>query len=121
VAVPGDPPLTEEAIDAYADMACFMYEQRHPGKTIDATDNRAIFASVICNKFSEAPTASDRKAVANFALSWAKFKIAWMRASSEKREEMLSHLEAGSKSANESNDQLIDLIIRSGPWSHAKI
>ena len=118
IAHPGDPPLTEEAVDAYADMACFMYEQNHPGKTIDATDNRAIFASVIMKKYEEAPTPKDQRAMANFALTWAKFKISWALASDEGRQGLVKSLEAGTKPPHQPGDELIDRIIRGGPWAH---
>ncbi|HEY9718217.1 MAG TPA: hypothetical protein V6C69_12160 [Trichormus sp.] len=120
IALPGDPPLTEDAVDAYADMACFMYEQRHPGKTIDAIDNRTIFASVICQKYNNAPSPSAKKAMANFALSWAKFKIAWADAGPPQREQLLASLEAGSKPPAELNAKVVDLIINAGPWATLK-
>lgn len=120
IALPGDPPLTEEAVDAYADMACFMYEQRHPGKTIDAIDNRTIFASVICQKYNTAPSATAKKAMANFALSWAKFKIAWADAGPPQREQLLASLEAGTKPPAELNAKVVDLIINAGPWAKLK-
>ncbi len=120
IALPGDPPLTEEAVDAYADMACFMYEQRHPGKTIDAIDNRTIFASVICQKYNNAPTPTAKKAMANFALSWAKFKIAWADAGPPQREQLLASLEAGTKPPAELNAKVVDLIINAGPWAKLK-
>src|ERR1700733_10967090 len=44
VAVPGNPTLYEDAVEAYADMACFMYTVNHPGKTVDDLENRTIFA-----------------------------------------------------------------------------
>jgi len=117
IALPGDPPLTEDAVDAYADMTCFMYEQRHPGKTIDAIDNRTIFASVICQNYTKAPSAAAKKAMANFALSWAKFKIAWADAGPPQRDRLLASLEAGSKPPAELNAKIVDMIITSGPWA----
>ncbi|MFX5999100.1 hypothetical protein ABTF05_22220, partial [Acinetobacter baumannii] len=47
VAVPGTPPLTEDAVEAYANMTCFIYEKTHPGKTVDALDNRTVFVASI--------------------------------------------------------------------------
>jgi hypothetical protein len=120
IALPGDPPLTEDAVDAYSDMACFMYEQRHPGKTIDAVDNRTIFASVICQKYNNAPSPTAKKAMANFALSWAKFKIAWADAGPPQREQLLASLEAGTKPPAELNAKVVDLIINAGPWATLK-
>lgn len=71
----GPPPLTEDAIEAYTDMTCFLYEQSHAGKTVDADDNRALYAMIIRDKFKKAPTDRDRMAMNQFPLSWAKFRI----------------------------------------------
>ncbi len=71
----GPPPLTEDAIDAYTDMTCFLYEQSHPGKTVDADDNRALYGMIVRDKFKKAPTDHDRMAMNQFPLSWAKFRI----------------------------------------------
>lgn len=71
------PQLTEDAINAYSDMACFLYEQKNPDKTLDATDNRAIFAKVISNKFAQAPDFKARMSMAYFDISWAKFRLNW--------------------------------------------
>ncbi|HEY9775281.1 MAG TPA: hypothetical protein V6C81_16060 [Planktothrix sp.] len=121
IALPGDPPLGEEAVDAYADMACFMYEQRHPGKSVDAVDNRAIFASVICQKYSNAPTPTAKKAMANFALSWARFRIGYDAAGEEQKQKLLSSLEAGSRPEVNSAGTLVEQILQQGPWAHAHI
>lgn len=93
VAVQGSPAFSEEAVEAYADMACFIYEQNNPGKTIDAFDNRAMFASKVCEKFREAPTEKDKRAMAAFDLAWAKFKVAWEAADEARRKEMLTLLQ----------------------------
>jgi hypothetical protein len=119
VVVPGEPPLTEEALDAYADMTCFLYEQKTPGKTIDSQENRAIFASVICNKYNQAPTAADRRAVANFALTWAKFKVAWLAAPPEHQAELIKSWETKIKLPDRESDKLIKLVLLTGPWATA--
>src|SRR5579885_460782 len=120
IAVAGNPPLTEAAIDAYADMACFLYEQKNPGKTVDAVDNRAVFASVIRDKFKEAPTDRDRQAMANFDLSWARFKILWAAADEAGKQSLLTswsrHGTAGSAGPK---DQTLDLLLSKGPWASA--
>lgn len=121
VAAPGTPPLTEEAIDAYGDMACFMYEQRHPGKTIDATDNRAIFATKTVDMYNHAPSEKAKKSMANFALSWAKFRIAWAGAGSHEREQLLSSLESGTKPSDDLMNETANLVINKGPWAQSKI
>jgi hypothetical protein len=118
-AVPGDPPLTEEAINAYADLTCFIYEQRHPGKTVDADDNRALLARVVADKFREAPTANDRKAMAHFDLSWAKFRILWDSADAPTRKIMLDKLDksgAGSTLALAKNP-VLEQVLLAWPWS----
>lgn len=71
----GPPPLTEDAIEAYTDMTCFLYEQSHAGKTVDAEDNRALYGMIIRDKFKKAPSDRDRMAMNQFPLSWAKFRI----------------------------------------------
>lgn len=101
VAVQGTPAFSEEAVEAYADMACFLYEQSNPGKTIDAFDNRAMFASVVCEKFRNAPSDKDKQAMAAFDLAWAKFKVAWDGANETTRASMLAALQkTGANSAN---------------------
>lgn len=106
LAVQGSPAFSEEAVEAYADMACFLYEQNNPGKTIDAFDNRAMFASVVCEKFRNAPTDKDKRAMAAFDLQWAKFKVAWESANEGQRKELLSLLQksgAGAAGASVQN------------------
>lgn len=120
VLLPGDPPLTDDAIDAYADMACFMYEQQNPGKSIDAVDNRAIFASVICNKYTQAPSPADKKAMANFALTWSKFKASWAIAGQERKEQLVAAMQNKAPKGSVSDDELIDLILKTGPWASKK-
>lgn len=117
ILLPGDPPLTDDAIDAYADMACFMYSQQNPGKSIDAVDNRAIFASVICNKYTQAPSPADKKAMANFALTWSKFKASWAIAGQERKEQLVASMQYKAAKPNTPEDELVDLILRKGPWS----
>jgi hypothetical protein len=113
LAVPGSPAFSEEAVEAYADMACFLYEQQNPGKTIDAFDNRAMFASVVCEKFRNAPTDKDKRAMAAFDLQWAKFKVAWEAANESTRKDMLTLLEksgAGSAEAS-THDPVLHSIL----------
>lgn len=122
VAAQGTPPLTEDATEAYADMACFLYEQSHPGKTVNATDNRLVFASVIRTKFIEAPTQKDRDAVANFDLSWARFKILWTGADEKVKERLLAqwtHKESTAGGAPAS-DPTLEAVLHKGPWNELK-
>lgn len=117
MAVPGTVPFSEEAIDAYADMACFIYEQQNPGKTIDALDNRAVFATVVSGKFRDAPSDRAREGMAAFDLSWSKFKIAWLKSDAKQREalvEALMKTGAGS-AAKQVQDPILDLVITNWP------
>jgi hypothetical protein len=113
ISVPGTPAFPEEAVEAYADMACFLYEQNNPGKTIDAFDNRAMFASVVREKFTNAPSEKDKLAMAAFDLAWAKFKVAWETASGATRQAMLSALqrEGANKSAAAAQDPVLKSIL----------
>jgi hypothetical protein len=117
IAVPGDPALTEDSVDAYGDMACFMYEQAHAGKTVDAIDNRTVFAAVICGKFEHAPTVADKRAMANFALTWAKFKVTYLLAPGEQRQILLQQVQSGKPPNNkEEKASLVSAIFNHGPW-----
>lgn len=118
IAVPGEPPMTESAVNAYSDMACFIYEQQHDGKTIDANDNRTLFARVITDKFREAPTAADRRAMANFDLSWAKFKIIWFNSNEKTRHVLLEKLiKTGAGSTmTVAKDPVMESILSNWPW-----
>ncbi|MBY0356551.1 MAG: hypothetical protein K2W82_01005 [Candidatus Obscuribacterales bacterium] len=120
IAVAGEPPMTEAAVNAYADMACFIYEQQHDGKTIDANDNRALFARVITEKFKAAPTAADRQAMASFDLAWAKFKIIWFNSSEKTRHLLLEKLiKSGAGSTmTVAKDPVMELILSNWPWPH---
>lgn len=120
ISVPGDPPLTEESVDAYGDMTCFMYEQAHPGKSIDAMDNRTVFASVIARKYSEAPTDKDKRAMANFSLSWSKFKVTWLSANESDRKQLFEQYTMGKPPSSDIKDPLITTIFANGPW-HPKL
>ncbi len=113
VAVAGSPDFTEEAVEAYADMACFLYEQSNPGKSINAFDNRAMFASVVCEKFRNAPADKDKAAMAAFDLSWAKFKVAWESANDATRTEMLAALQkTGANAAGKaSQDPVLHIVL----------
>ncbi|CAN5613639.1 hypothetical protein BH10CYA1_BH10CYA1_12740 [soil metagenome] len=120
IAVPGDPPLTEDSVDAYGDMTCFMYAQAHPGKTVDAIDNRTVFASVIARKYSEAPTEKDKRAMSNFSLSWSKFKVMWLSANEADRKQLYEQIAMGKPPSSDIKDPLITTIFANGPW-HPKI
>ena len=118
IAVPGEPPFSEDAVDAYADMAVFIYEQQHAGRTIDANDNRTLFAKVVVEKFNRAPTDADRRAMSSFDLAWAKFKIIWFSSSGARQKALLEKLvKAGASSTlTVSKDPLLDLVLSNWPW-----
>lgn len=119
IAAAGSPPLTEDAIEAYADMACFLYEQNHPGKTVNAMDNRMVFAGVIRGKFMEAPSEKDKAAMAIFDLTWSKFKILWDGANEHNKQKLLAawtHKNATTAGAMPT-DPTLDAVLKNGPWS----
>lgn len=124
VAVPGDPPLTDAAIKAYADMACFIFEQNHPGRTVDAEDNRTMFANVICDKYRNAPDGASKEAMLNFDLTWAKFKILWTKGTEADRQQMLSQWNTGAKPVTATpvvqrppvSDVTLAAVLNNGPW-----
>lgn len=123
IAVPGDPPLTDAAIQAYANMACFIFEQNHPGRTVDAEDNRAVFANVICDKYRQAPDGPSREAMLNFDLTWAKFKILWTKGTDADHQQMLAQWNTGAKAAATPavkrppvSDMTLAAVLNSGPW-----
>jgi hypothetical protein len=115
---PGEEPFTEDAVNAYADMAVFIYEQNHAGRTIDANDNRTIFAKVVVEKFNRAPTAADRRAMANFDLSWAKFKVVWFSSDEKTQKALLEKLvkTGASSTLTVAKDPLLDLVLSNWPW-----
>jgi len=116
LAVAGTPALSEDAVESYNDMACFMFEQKNPGKTVDADDNRAVFAHVIKDKFQEAPTEKDKLAMANFAITWSKFKIDWNMASPDKKSAFLQSLADGRSLLAFPEESLTSKIFANGPW-----
>lgn len=121
IIVPGSPQLTEEATDAFADMACFLYAYKHPGKSIDAVDNRVIFASVIAKKFNEAPSPADKWSVANFALKWSKFKILYQTAGETEKKALIQRMD-GTASPNVQIDitnPVLNAVLSHGPWVEA--
>lgn len=117
IAVAGTPPLTEDAVDAYADMACFLYEQKNPGKTIDAMENRALFSNVIMQKFKDAPSDTDRQAMTNFPIGWAKFKVLWAGADETQRKALLARLTASgvSNTAQTPADPMLAQVLKTWP------
>lgn len=119
LAVAGDPSFSEDAVNAYADMAVFIYEQQHAGRTIDAADNRTLFAKVVVEKFNRAPTPADQRAMASFDLAWSKFKIIWFSSSSSTQKVLLDKLvnSGANSSLSVVKDPLLDTVLANWPWT----
>ena len=118
VAVPGNPSFTEDAVNAYADMAIFIYEQKHAGRTIDGPDNRSMFAKVVVEKFNTAPTDADKRAMASFDLAWTKFKIIWFESDSETKKVLLDKLvgKGAASALTVTKDPLLETVLTNWPW-----
>jgi hypothetical protein len=122
IAAPGNPPLTEDAIEAYCDMACFLFEQKNPGRTMDATDNRTVFANVLREKFKEAPTQKDRLAMVNFDVDWSKFRISWTASNTEQRKVLLLDWLRDKSTPRKPGvsvpkDPTLLAVLQNGPWA----
>ncbi|MBP7864084.1 hypothetical protein KA183_20530 [bacterium] len=116
IAVSGKTNLSEDAIGAYTDMTCILYEKTHPGKTVDADDNRAVFAQLVRNKFEQAPTEADKKAMNAFPLTWSIFRILYTNASEAERDQMSKDLAQGNKFANmKITDKTLALVLSQFP------
>lgn len=117
-AVAGDPSFSEDAVNAYADMAVFIYEQQHDGRTIDANDNRTLFAKVVVEKFNRAPTPADQRAMASFDLSWSKFKVLWFSSDASTRKLLLAKLmnTGANSSLSVRKDPLLEIVMANWPW-----
>jgi len=89
----GPPVLTEEAIDAYNDMTCFLYSKRHPEHTLEGDDNRRMFAEVIRGKYNDAPNMEAKRAMCKFDLTWAAFRCRYLDASPADKDKLLISME----------------------------
>lgn len=117
IAIKKDPTLSAEAIEAYSDMACFLYEQTHPGKTVDADDNRKLFALVIKDKFNKAPAYADRLAMSYFPINWAKFRILYIDANDAERRILVEKLAKKGKSGGPVvRNALLEKVLTHNPW-----
>ncbi|MCW5823193.1 MAG: hypothetical protein KIT34_10345 [Cyanobacteria bacterium TGS_CYA1] len=116
IAISGNTSLSEDAIGAYTDMTCLLYEKTHPGKTVDADDNRAVFAQLVRNKFEHAPTEADKKAMNAFPLTWSIFRILYTSATDEERDKMSKELAQGGKFAHmKITDKTLALVLSQFP------
>ncbi len=90
IAEMGPPILTEDAINAYSDMTCFLYQKRHPDHTVEGDDNRQLFAEVIRQKYTDAPNPESKKAMCNFDITWASFRCRYLDANAQAKRTNLS-------------------------------
>ncbi len=117
LAIPGDPALSEDAIKAYADMACFLFEQKNPGKTVDADDNRKLFGLVIRDKFNKAPAYADKLAMCYFPINWAKFRILYTDANEEERKVLVKKLSGAQNNTSKGvSNELLEIVLSLEPW-----
>lgn len=114
-----EPKLSHEAVKAYSDMACFLYSQTHPGKTVDGDDNRKLFALVIKDKFNKAPGYTDRLAMSYFPINWAKFRILYTDASEQERQILvrkLAHKDSKASDNQSVKNELLESVLCMSPW-----
>ncbi len=116
IAISGKTSLSEDAIGAYTSMTCLLYEETHPGKTVNADDNREIFAQLVRNKFEQAPTDADKKAMNAFPLTWSIFRILYTNASESERSRLSKELAQGNKLSNlKITDKTLALVLSQFP------
>ena len=121
VAVPDKPPLTEDAVEAYADMTCFIYNQTHPGKTVDALDNRTVFVATIEKRYMHSESPLEKLAMSNFALKWGKFKVLYADADDADKEKLFKRISGTSLESLRKDivNPPMDALMNNGPWVHA--
>lgn len=122
IADPGPPVLTEDAVNAYSDMTCFLYQKRKPDRSVDGDDNRQTFALVIKDRFVRAPNLAAKTAMTNFDLTWACFRCRFLDVSAEQQEKLSALMASGdSKSSAQLKAELVSptmlKIFALGPWS----
>lgn len=122
IADPGPPVLTEDAVNAYSDMTCFLYQKRKPDRSVDGDDNRQTFALVIKDRFVRAPNLAAKTAMTNFDLTWACFRCRFLDVSDDQQEKLSALMASGdSKSSAQLKAELVSptmlKIFALGPWS----
>lgn len=122
IADPGPPILTEDAVNAYSDMTCFLYQKRKPDRSVDGDDNRQTFALVVKDRFVRAPNLAAKTAMTNFDLTWACFRCRFLDVSAEQQEKLSALMASGdSKSSAQLKAELVSptmlKIFALGPWS----
>lgn len=95
IAEMGPPILTEDAINAYSDMTCFLYQVRHPDHTVEGDDNRQMFAEVIRQKYNDAPNIEAKKAMCNFDLTWASFRCRYLDSNAAGKDKLIASISGG--------------------------
>jgi hypothetical protein len=110
IAEMGPPILTEDAINAYSDMTCFLYQKRHPDHTVEGDDNRQLFAEVIRQKYTDAPNPAAKKAMCNFDVTWASFRCRYLDANAAEKDKLITTIsgekgDTGAASQSGANSQ----------------
>lgn len=121
IAVPENPPLTEEAVEAYADMTCFIYAQTHPGKTVDALDNRTVFVATMEHRYMNDATHLEKLAMSYFALKWTKFKVLYADADDSDKQKLFKRISGTTPESlrKDITNDTLDAVMNNGPWVHA--
>jgi anti-sigma28 factor (negative regulator of flagellin synthesis) len=121
IAVPENPPLTEEAVEAYADMTCFIYAQTHPGKTVDALDNRTVFVATLEHRYLNEATPLEKLAMSYFALKWSKFKVLYGDADESDKQKLFKRISGLTPESlrKDITNSTLDAVLNNGPWVHA--
>jgi hypothetical protein len=121
IAVPDKPPLTEDAVEAYADMTCFIYNQTHPGKTVDALDNRTVFVGTLEKRYMNTANPLEKLAMSNFALKWGKFKVLYADANETDKDKLFKRISGASPESlrKDITNTTLDALMNNGPWVHA--
>ena len=96
IAEMGPPVLTEDSINAYSDMTCFLYQKNHPDHTLEGEDNRQLFADVVRQRYNDAPNPQAKKAMCNFDLTWASFRCRFLDSNEAEKSKMLQSISTGS-------------------------
>lgn len=120
IADEGPPVLTEDALRAYGDMTSFLWSARRKDKSVDSDENRQVFSQVIMQKFKDAPDEKAKKAIANFDLTWASFRLRYLDAAEEEREKLRMAVAMPTKDGarrDELTSDAIKKLYKYGPWA----
>ena len=120
IADEGPPVLTEDALRAYGDMTSFLWSARRKDRSVDSDENRQVFSQVILQKFKDAPDEKAKKAIANFDLTWASFRLRYLDAAEEEREKLRMAVAMPTKDGarrDELTSEAIKKLYKYGPWA----